>query len=356
MSLRKYAFIDRDGTLIVEPEDEQVDALEKFALVDGVIPALLRLQQAGYELVLVSNQDGLGTPSFPREAFEPPQALLRQVLASQGIRFAAEHFDPHVEADQATTRKPGIGMLLPYLRAGDMDFERSVVIGDRDTDLQLAENLGIAGHRLTQAHGWDAIVRAILDRPRIARVHRETRETAIEVEVNLDHADAPSIETGIGFFDHMLEQLAVHGGFGLRLVARGDLHIDEHHTVEDVALALGEALDRALGDRRGVGRYGFVLPMDEALAQAAIDLSGRPYFVLEGTLADTRIGGLGTPMVRHFFHSLAQTLRAAIHLQVRGDNAHHVVEAMFKACGRALRPALARDGDGGAVPSSKGLL
>jgi len=362
----KYAFIDRDGTLIEEPADEQIDSLDKFALVSGVIPALLRLQQAGYRLIMVSNQDGLGTDSFPQADFEPPQQLLRQILSSQGIRVDAEHFDAHFENDNAPTRKPGIGMLLEYLRSGDMDFQRSVVIGDRQSDLQLADNIGITGHLLDAEHDWHDVVNAILTTPRSGRIERKTSETAITVSVNLDQMRPPEIATGIGFFDHMLEQLAIHGNFGCRIQASGDLHIDEHHTVEDVALALGQALDQALGDRRGIGRYGFVVPMDEALAQArvdfdqvdlaAVDLSGRPWFVLQGKLPDTHIGALSTAMVKHFFHSLAQTLRAAIHLDIRGDNAHHMVEGMFKACGRALRPALASKVGDQEIPSSKGML
>ncbi|MDA3935146.1 MAG: bifunctional histidinol-phosphatase/imidazoleglycerol-phosphate dehydratase HisB [Gammaproteobacteria bacterium] len=372
----KYAFIDRDGTLIEEPADEQIDSLEKVALVKDVIPALRQLQQAGYRLIMVSNQDGLGTDSFPQAAFDAPHKLLRQILSSQGIRFAAEHFDPHFEHEHAPTRKPGLGMLLEYLRAGDMDFQRSVVIGDRQSDLELAANLGVQGHLLDTGHGWLAIVAALLQQPRTGSVQRQTNETSIRVRVNLDQMHKPEVTTGIGFFDHMLEQLAIHANFGCRIQAQGDLHIDEHHTVEDVALALGQALDQALGDRRGVGRYGFVLPMDEALAQtsidmasinmaaidtaamdlAAVDLSGRPWFVLRGELPDTRIGELSTAMVQHFFHSLAQTLRAAIHIDIRGDNAHHMVEGMFKCCGRALRPALAVQADEQAIPSSKGLL
>jgi len=362
----KYAFIDRDGTLIEEPADEQIDSLDKFALVSGVIPALLRLQQAGYRLIMVSNQDGLGTDSFPQADFEPPQQLLRQILSSQGIRVDAEHFDANFENDNAPTRKPGIGMLLEYLRSGDMDFQRSVVIGDRQSDLQLADNIGITGHLLDAEHDWHEVVNAILTTPRSGRIERKTSETAITVSVNLDQMRPPEIATGIGFFDHMLEQLAIHGNFGCRIQASGDLHIDEHHTVEDVALALGQALDQALGDRRGIGRYGFVVPMDEALAQArvdfdqvdlaAVDLSGRPWFVLQGKLPDTHIGALSTAMVKHFFHSLAQTLRAAIHLDIRGDNAHHMVEGMFKACGRALRPALASKVGDQEIPSSKGML
>jgi len=353
--LRKILFVDRDGTLIEEPADEQVDSLDKLRLVPGVIPALLRLLQAGYELVLVSNQDGLGTDAFPEAEFRVVHDKMLDILRSQGIEFSAEHIDSTLPGDNAATRKPGIGMLLEYLRAGDLDFERSAVVGDRDTDLELAANLGLPGYRLDAGTGWDTIAHRILDAPRRATVHRETRETAIRVAVDLD-ADQPiAMATGIGFFDHMLEQLALHGGFAAEVRSRGDLHVDDHHSVEDTALALGEALDRALGDRRGIGRYGFVLPMDEALAHAAVDLSGRPWLELTGELPRTTIGGLSTEMVEHFFHSLSQSLRAAIHIEIRGRNSHHMVEAMFKGLGRALRPALARNAGAG-LPSSKGVL
>ncbi len=353
----KYLFIDRDGTIIEEPEDFQIDRLDKLRLVPQVIPALLQLQAAGYQLIMVSNQDGLGTDSFPQVDFDGPHQMLQSILESQGIRFAAEHIDPHFEHDNAPTRKPGIGMLLPYLQSGDMDFSRSAVIGDRETDLQLADNLGVRGFRVGEGHfDWPGIVHELLDQPRTAGISRKTSETDITVEVDLDSDSAPSIKTGIGFFDHMLEQLSIHGGFNATINADGDLHIDDHHTVEDVALALGQAIDQALGDRRGIGRYGFVLPMDESQARVAVDLSGRPYFVLQGQLPDTRIGGLSTEMVKHFFHSLAQTLRASIQIHIEGDNSHHQVEAIFKGLGRALRPALSRDRTGRNIPSSKGVL
>lgn len=364
---RRILFIDRDGTLIVEPPDEQIDSLEKLELVPGVIPALLRLAQAGYEFVIVSNQDGLGTDAFPTPNFEAPQRKMLALFASQGIRFSAVHVDPHFEHDGAPTRKPGIGMVLDYLKSGELDLADSWVIGDRETDLQLAANMGIGGLRLGgECMDWSAIAHRLVDRPRQARVARQTRETDIRVFVDLDitagsgsvkgpGADGGNrLHTGIGFFDHMLDQLASHGGFLLELECRGDLQIDEHHTVEDCALALGQALNQALGDRRGIGRYGFLLPMDESLAQVAIDLSGRPTFAFDADFPRDRVGEFSTEMVRHFFASLSQALGAAIHLQVRGENTHHMVEALFKGAGRALRPALARSGS--AMPSTKGML
>ena len=356
---RRILFIDRDGTLIIEPPDEQIDSLEKLELLPGVIPALLRLKQAGYEFVIVSNQDGLGTDAFPQQDFEIPQRKMLDLFASQGIQFSAVHVDPHFEHEGAPTRKPGIGMVLDYLKSGELDLRDSWVIGDRETDLQLAANMGIGGLRLGHEFAdWAAIAHHLADRPRQATVTRKTRETDIRVFVDLDAGpggeSGSNISTGIGFFDHMLDQLASHGGFRLELSCRGDLEIDEHHTVEDCALALGQALNEALGDRRGIGRYGFLLPMDESLAQVAIDLSGRPVFAFEADFPRERVGELSTEMVRHFFASLSQALGAAIHLQVRGENTHHMVEALFKGAGRALRPALARSGR--ELPSTKGVL
>ncbi len=353
--LRRILFLDRDGTLIQEPSDEQIDSLEKFALVDHVIPALIELRDAGYEFVMVSNQDGLGTPSFPRERFEPPQRLLLQILESQGIRFAAIHIDPHFAHENAPSRKPGIGMLLDYLRSGELDFAASAVIGDRQTDLDLAANLGVRGFRLGPGHwDWPGIAHALARAPRTAVVERATKETRIRVEVDLDREAAAEVSTGLGFFDHMLEQLGRHGGFRLALRCEGDLHVDEHHTVEDSALALGEALRRALGDKRGIARYGFVLPMDETRAEALIDLSGRPWLVFEGQFPRERVGDLPTELVPHFFHSLSDALGANLHLRVAGDNAHHMVEACFKATARALRMAIRREG--AELPSTKGVL
>jgi imidazoleglycerol-phosphate dehydratase/histidinol-phosphatase len=359
MRKRKVLFIDRDGTLIVEPEDEQIDSLEKLELVPGVVPALLQLRNAGYEFVMVSNQDGLGTDAFPLEDFEKPQRKLIRLLESQGITFCGIHIDPHFEHDEAHTRKPGIGMVLEYLKSGDLDLEDSWVIGDRQTDLEMADNMGIGGLRLGNAHeSWDSIAHKLVTKPRRACVERRTRETEIVVAVDLDAPEkligGNEVSTGIGFFDHMLDQIASHGGFRLQLSCSGDLEIDEHHTVEDCALALGEALRTALGDRRGIGRYGFTLPMDESLAEVAIDLSGRPAFELQANFGREQVGGLSTEMVRHFFKSLSQSLGAAIHMKVSGENSHHMVEALFKGAGRAMRPALARSGGG--IPSTKGSL
>lgn len=358
MSGERILFIDRDGTIIEEPPDEQVDSLQKLRLLPGVIPALLELQGAGYRLVLVSNQDGLGTASFPEPAFREPQDFLRTLLASQGIAFDAEFFCPHFPVDGCDCRKPRTGLLTQFLREHLLDPQRSFVVGDRDTDLQLAANLGIEGLRV-RADGadgatWAAIVERLCRPDRSARVIRKTRETQIEVGVGLDRTAPVAICTGIGFFDHMLEQVARHGGFSLELTCSGDLEVDEHHTVEDCALALGQALREALGGKRGIARYGFVLPMDEAQATATLDLSGRPYFVFEGAFARERVGDLPTELVPHFFHSLCQASGITLHLAVRGDNAHHQVEACFKAVARALRMALRREGD--ALPSSKGVL
>jgi imidazoleglycerol-phosphate dehydratase/histidinol-phosphatase len=358
VSGERILFIDRDGTIIEEPPDEQVDSLGKLRLLPGVIPALLGLQRAGYRLVLVSNQDGLGTASFPEPAFREPQDFLRTLLASQGVAFDAEFFCPHTPADGCDCRKPRTGLLTEFLAGRSLDRQHSFVIGDRDSDMQLAANLGLEGLRV-RADGadgatWAAIVERLCRSDRTARVHRRTRETDIEVRVGLDRTAPVAIATGIAFFDHMLEQVARHGGFALELRCRGDLEVDEHHTVEDCALALGQALREALGDKRGIARYGFLLPMDEARAQVAIDLSGRPYAVFEGSFGREAVGGLPTELVPHFFRSLSDSLGAALHVQVRGENTHHMIEACFKAVGRALRQAIRIEGT--ELPSSKGVL
>ena len=352
-------FVDRDGTLIVEPDDFQIDAYDKLRFVDGVIPALLRLRDAGWQFVMVTNQDGLGSEAFPQAAFDGPHALMLQVFASQGIGFRQVLIDTSFAQDGAPTRKPNTGLVTHLLKDRGIDWTRSAMVGDRDSDIRFADNLGIRGFKLRSPQfgdgvDWAAIAHALVDAPRTARVVRKTNETDIEVEVDLDAAAKPDIATGLGFFDHMLEQLGTHGGFGLRMRCSGDLHIDEHHTVEDCALALGQALREALGGKRGIARYGFVLPMDEAQASATLDLSGRPYFAFEGSFAREQVGDLPTELVPHFFHSLCQAGGITLHLAVRGDNAHHQVEACFKAVARALRIALRREGD--ALPSSKGVL
>ena len=353
--MSKILFIDRDGVLIEEPADEQIDSFEKFRLVPGVVPALLRLRDAGFELVMVSNQDGLGTASYPRESFEGPQALLLQILASQGIAFREVLIDNHFPADNSPDRKPGIGMVMHYLRDRRVDLDASAMVGDRETDMQFATNLGVRGFRLGAGHyQWPDIAHVLADAPRTASIERVTKETRIRVSIDLDRVADPVVLTGHGFFDHMLEQLGKHGGFALQVQCAGDLHIDEHHTVEDCALALGSALKSALGDKRGIGRYGFTLPMDEAQASAALDFSGRPYFVFDGQFPRERVGDLATEMVPHFFRSLCETAGLNLQLSVRGENTHHMVEACFKAVARALRQAIRREGS--ELPTTKGVL
>jgi imidazoleglycerol-phosphate dehydratase/histidinol-phosphatase len=354
----RVLFIDRDGTLIEEPPDQQIDSLSKLRLVAGVIPALLQLQQAGYTLVMVSNQDGLGTASFPEAQFREPHEFLRALLGSQGIRFQAEFICPHLPSDNCHCRKPKLGLLEGYLRDQPLDRSQSFVIGDRETDLELARNLGVPGLRIrtatTPGQTWAEIAEQLTAPRRTAEVKRATKETTIAVKLDLDRESPIRIGTGIRFLDHMLEQIARHGGFALDLDCKGDLEVDEHHTVEDCALALGQALKTALGDKRGIGRYGFLLPMDEALAQVAIDLSGRAYLVFSGTFNREYVGELPTELVPHFFRSLSETLGAAIHIKVEGENTHHMVEACFKGVGRALRQAL-RIADS-ELPSTKGIL
>ena len=356
MITKKILFLDRDGTLIREPLDQQIDRLDKFALEPGVIAALLRLRDAGWKFVMVTNQDGLGTPSFRETEFRPLQDLLLGLLRSQGLTFEAVRVCPHTAADRCDCRKPKPGLVMDYLRATDWDRAASFVIGDRESDLQLAANLGIAGLRYDRPQlGWAEIAHQLIDAPRRAMVTRTTKETAITVSVDLDAPGPVKLATGLGFFDHMLEQIARNAGLSLVIECRGDLHIDEHHTIEDTGLALGAALKQALGDKRGVDRYGFVMPMDEARADVALDLSGRAWLVFNANFPRDRVGEMPTEMVAHFFKSLSAALGATLHLSVTGDNTHHMVEALFKGFGRALRPAIAR-GAGGDIPSSKGVL
>jgi imidazoleglycerol-phosphate dehydratase/histidinol-phosphatase len=352
---RKILFIDRDGCLIEEPDDFQIDSFEKFSLLPGVIAALQRFVAAGYELVMVTNQDGLGTVSFPEPDFIGPHELLMRILASQGIKVREVLIDRSFQHERKDTRKPGIGMMRHYLADDGWSRASSAMVGDRETDLQFAANMGVRGFRVgPQGLTWADIAHQLLDAPRMATVERNTRETQITVSVNLDKVVEPQVSTGLGFFDHMLEQIGKHGGFALALRCDGDTHIDEHHTIEDCALALGQALRQALGDKRGIGRYGFVLPMDESQASAALDLSGRPYFVFEGQFPRERVGDIPTELVPHFFRSLCETLGANLHLSVRGENAHHMVEACFKVVARALRQAIRREGSD--LPSTKGAL
>jgi imidazoleglycerol-phosphate dehydratase/histidinol-phosphatase len=352
----KILFVDRDGTLIEEPPDEQVDSLDKIRFMPGVFAALRQAQAAGYKLAMVTNQDGLGTASFPQAAFDAPHQFVLDAFGSQGIEFDAVFVCPHRKADACDCRKPRTTLVAGYVRERGMDPAASAMVGDRATDIEFANNLGIRGFVVrrhgSEAETWPAIVRALTERKAV--VERKTKETDIRVAVNLDATAPVKIVTGIGFFDHMLEQLAKHGGFALDLDCRGDLEIDEHHTVEDCALALGEALRVALGGKLGIARYGFVLPMDEAQVRVAIDLSGRACGVFEGRFSREAVGGLPTELVPHFFKPLAESLKAALHVTITGENTHHMIEACFKGTGRALRQAFRREGD--ELPSTKGLL
>jgi len=345
-------FIDRDGTLIEEPPDQQVDALEKIRFMPGVFAALADLVKRGFKLVMVTNQDGLGTPRFPQKAFEQAQQFVLDTFRSQGIEFDAVFVCPHLATDACDCRKPKTALVQDYMGTRKVNLAASAMIGDRDTDLEFAANLGVRGFKLLGDQNWPGIVQALIARR--AQIERRTKETQIGVAVNLDATAPLRVSTGIGFFDHMLEQLAKHGGFSLELTCQGDLQIDEHHTVEDCALALGEALRAALGSKAGIGRYGFVLPMDEACAQVAIDLSGRAYAEFKGKFNRESVGGLPTELVPHFFRSLADSMGAAIHVSVTGDNSHHMIEASFKGVGRALRQALRREGND--LPTTKGVL
>jgi imidazoleglycerol-phosphate dehydratase / histidinol-phosphatase len=358
MSGRRILFLDRDGTLNEETADEQIDNLAKVRLMPDVIAALLDLKRAGFSFVMVTNQDGIGTPKFPRAAFDEAHRFILELFKSQGIEFEAVCICPHFKHEGCDCRKPQLGMVREFLAANEIDKQRSFMIGDRDTDLEFASNLGIEGFKIS-LHGaalesWPSIAARIIGQARHAHIHRKTKETEVTVDVDLSREGPIAICTGLGFFDHMLEQIAKHGGFSLELKCTGDLHIDEHHTIEDCALALGAALREALGDKRGVARYGFLLAMDEAEAQVALDLSGRPFFVWEGKFNRERVGELPTELVPHFFRSLAESLGAALHLNVRGENSHHMIESCFKGVGRSLRQAMRLDGT--ELPSTKGAL
>lgn len=354
--MTKYLFIDRDGTLIVEPADHQIDSLEKFSLVPDVITSLVELSKAGFRFVMVTNQDALGTPLNPQEKFDMIQNLLMGILNSQGIFFEEVLICPHKPEDRCDCRKPATKLVHKYIASQEMDRKNSYVIGDRQTDLCLAENMGLSGFLISPSLSWKTITREIIDRPRKSEIHRKTNETDLRVSVNLDDASMIEIETGVGFFDHMLEQIARHGQFGLSLKAKGDLHVDEHHLVEDVALGLGTALRQALGEKRGIQRYGFWLPMDEAECRATIDLSGRASASIKTSVPAASVGGISSEMFIHFFKSLADSMAMSLHLESRGENSHHIVESMFKCVGRCLQVAMSRQQKSSDIPSSKGLL
>ncbi|TQF67395.1 bifunctional histidinol-phosphatase/imidazoleglycerol-phosphate dehydratase HisB [Pseudoalteromonas luteoviolacea] len=349
-----YLFIDRDGTLIEEPvTDKQVDSLEKLALLPDVIPAMLALQNAGYKLVMVSNQDGLGTASFPEEDFATPHNMMMGIFASQGIKFDEVLICPHFDEDQCDCRKPKTGLLTNIMRSGKVDLSRSYVIGDRQTDIELAKNLCIEG--ILYENNWPQIVTKLTTQNREAQVVRNTKETQISVAANLDQSANGEISTGLGFFDHMLDQIRTHANIGLEIKACGDLHIDEHHLVEDVGIALGQVIKQALGTKSQIARYGFALPMDECKAECQLDLSGRASFVLNADFSRSMVGDLDVQMVEHFFKSLADNAQISLILSVSQGNCHHQVEGLFKAFSRALRMAIAKDATQ-QTASSKGCL
>jgi imidazoleglycerol-phosphate dehydratase / histidinol-phosphatase len=355
--MKKVLFIDRDGTLIEEPEDKQIDSLEKLQLLPLVIPSLLTLKQMGYRFVMISNQDGLGTDSYPEENFQLPQNKMLRLFESQGITFDDIKICPHFESDNCTCRKPHLGLVRDYLRDSEIDFEKSYVLGDRETDLAFAENMGIAGIRVgEEGLSWPDVVERIKATKRTGCVTRKTNETNISVEIDLDSNSSETISTGLGFFDHMLEQISKHGGFSMKVDAKGDLEVDEHHLIEDTALAIGEALRKALGDKIGINRFGFYLPMDETTAKVALDLSGRAFTVFKCDFKREKVGDIPTEMVEHFFRSLASSLAATINIEVNGENEHHMIESSFKAMGRALRMAISQSSMAGELPSTKGVL
>lgn len=362
---KKVLFIDRDGTLVIEPPvDYQLDSLEKLEFYPGVFQWLARINnELDYTLVMVTNQDGLGTDSFPEDTFWPAHNKVMQAFTNEGIEFYNVHIDPTLPEDKAPTRKPGTGMLVEYIH-GDFDLEKSFVIGDRFSDVELAQNLGSQGILISEetreeaaltTTSWEEIYNFLKGQERKVLVERNTSETQIRIELNLDGKGKSNIDTGLGFYDHMLEQIAKHGGFDLQIKVKGDLHIDEHHTIEDTALALGTAFKDALGSKKGVARYGFLLPMDDCLAQVAVDFGGRPWLEWSAEFKREKVGDLPTEMFFHFFKSFSDTSLCNLNIKAEGDNEHHKIEAIFKGFARALRMAVAKSGSND-IPSTKGSL
>ena len=375
--MKKVLFIDRDGTLALEPEDFQLDSLEKLVFYPGVFTYLGKIaREMDYELVMVTNQDGLGTESFPEEDFWPTHHFLLKSFENEGVKFHEVLIDKSFPSDNAPTRKPRTGLLTAYLDDSKYDRSRSFVIGDRLTDMELSKNLGAKGIFLAQddtlgadevvgevessialkTTSWKAIYDFLKLEQRVVRRKRTTNETAIEMALNLDGSGKSKIHTGIAFFDHMLDQLARHGGMDLELTVKGDLEVDEHHTIEDTAIVLGEAFAEALGDKLGIERYGFCLPMDDCLAQVAIDFGGRNWLVWEADFKREMIGQMPTEMFLHFFKSFSDGAKANINIKAEGSNEHHKIEAIFKALAKAIKSAVKRDPDRMILPSTKGSL
>ncbi len=367
--MKRILFIDRDGTLIIEPPDRQIDSLEKLEFYPGVFTWLGRIaQEFDYELVMVTNQDGLGTSSFPEETFWPAHNKMLSTLSGEGISFSQILIDRSLPHENKPTRKPGTAMLTNYL-SDNYDMKNSYVIGDRITDIQLASNLGCKSILLNQnpeelkddktscsliTSEWKSVYNFLSQPNRVAVVNRTTKETDISITLNLDGSGKYDNQTGLGFFDHMLDQLARHGQMDLAVFVKGDLHIDEHHTVEDTALALGEAFSKALGDKRGIERYGFTLPMDDCLAQVALDFGGRPWLVWDSEFKREKIGEVPTELFFHFFKSFSDAARCNLNIKAGGVNEHHKIEAIFKAFAKAIRMAVKREGN--QLPSTKGIL
>ena len=367
--MKRALFIDRDGTLIREPADEQIDAFEKLEFVPGVMRNLAFIRQRlDYEFVMVSNQDGLGTDAFPEDTFWPAHNLMMKTLEGEGVTFDEVLIDRSFPEEHLPTRKPGTGMLGRYM-SGDYDMEACWVIGDRETDAQLALNLGcralilkrkdessFSDERIRYVDSWDRIAEFLFAGERKAHVRRTTKETDIEIRLDLDGSGQCDIRTGLGFFDHMLEQIGKHGGMDLYIRTQGDLQVDEHHTIEDTALALGECLARALGDKRGIERYGYCLPMDDCLCSVALDFGGRPWLVWDAEFRREKIGEMPTEMFLHFFKSLSDAARMNLNIKAEGTNEHHKIEGIFKALARSLKMAVRRDIHHFELPSSKGVL
>lgn len=354
--LEKFLFIDRDGTLITEPEiNHQIDSIEKIEFEPQVISSLISLKEYGYKFIIITNQDGLGTNSFPYASFEIPHKFMLKVFKSQGIVFDEILICPHNIKDCCSCRKPKLKMVKPWLNSDIMSKKESYVIGDRKTDIQLADNMGIKGILYNRENlNWSKITNKITKNNRYAKIFRQTKETKITVEVWLDRKNKSSINTGLTFFDHMLEQIAVHSGICMKIIAQGDTHIDDHHTIEDIGICVGQSLLEALGNKIGISRYGFSLPMDDSLATCVLDISGRPYLDFRAQFKNKSIGDMNTEMVEHFFYSLSYSMKSTIHISSSGKNDHHQIESIFKVFGRVLKEAIRVEGN--QLLSSKGIL